>query len=245
MLATALLVLVASEIAVRYGFLQPKQERIEGAPSVIEAAVFSLLALLLAFSYSLAVGRYDTRRAVFIDETNAIGTTYLRAALLDPAATLQMRNDLRKYVGERLDFIRTEDEAPEQADLADDSAKLQNTMWALAMREATRDPRSTTIPLFVSSLNDTIDLSTKERAVLSAHIPDIVMVLLMLLIVATSGMLGAMFARIRQHAVAPRVVYALALAIAIGLVFDLDRPQRGLIRVNLQAMQTLQQSMQR
>lgn len=245
MLATALLVLVASEVAVRYGLRFPQQDRLESPSSVIEAAMFSLLALLLAFSYSLAVGRYDARRAVFIDETNAIGTTYLRTWLLGPSAGSQMRGALQTYVGERLDYIRSEDESPQQAALADDSAKLQRTMWDLATREAVRDPRSTTIPLFVSSLNDTIDLSTKERAALAAHIPDIVIILLVLLILATATMLGSMFARIRQHALAPRIVYALSLAIAIGLVFDLDRPQRGLIRVNLEAMQSLQQSMER
>lgn len=245
MLATALLVLVVSEGAVRYGSLHPEADRMEGPSAVIEASMYSLLALLLAFSYSLAVGRYDARRAVFIDETNSIGTTYLRTQLLDPVAAGQMRSTLREYVRERLDYIRSEDASPEQAVIEDDSAKLQRTMWSLAMQEAARNPRSTMIPLFVSSLNDTIDLSTKERAALAAHIPDIVILLLIGLIVVTAGMLGAMFARIRQHAVAPRVVYALALAIAIGLVFDLDRPQRGLIRVNLEAMQTLQQSMQR
>lgn len=245
MLATALLVLVVSEVAVRYGLRRPKADRMEGPSSVIEASMYSLLALLLAFSYSLAVGRYDARRAVFVDETNSIGTTYLRTALLDPVAAGQMRSALREYVRERLDYITSEDASPEQAAIQDDSAKLQRTMWSLAMREAARNPRSTMVPLFVSSLNDTIDLSTKERAALGAHIPDIVIILLIGLIVVTAGMLGNMFARVRQHAVAPRVVYALALAIAIGLVFDLDRPQRGLIRVNLQAMQTLQQSMQR
>jgi hypothetical protein len=245
MLATALAVLVVSEVAVRYGLRHFKAENMEGPSAVIEASMYSLLALLLAFSYSLAVGRYDARRAVFIDETNSIGTTYLRTQLLDPAAAAQMRAALRDYVRERLDFIRSEDASPEQAAIQDDSATLQRAMWSLAMKEAARDPRSTMIPLFVSSLNETIDLSTKEGAALSAHIPDIVILLLIALIVVTAGMLGTMFARIRQHAVAPRVVYAFALAIAIGLVFDLDRPQRGLIRVNLQAMQTLQQSMQR
>ena len=245
MLATALAVLVVSEVAVRYGLRRPKEDRMEGPSSVVEASMYSLLALLLAFSYSLAVGRYDARRAVFIDETNSIGTTYLRTQLLGPVVAAQMRTLLREYIRERLEYVTSEDASPEQALIQDDSAALQRRMWSLAMKEAARDPRSTMIPLLVSSLNETIDLSTKERAALSAHIPDIVLSLLIGLIVVTAGMLGAMFARIRQHAVAPRVVYALALAIAIGLVFDLDRPQRGLIRVNLQAMQTLQQSMER
>lgn len=245
MLATALLVLVVSEVAVRYGLRRPEAQHMEGPSAVVEASMYSLLALLLAFSYSLAVGRYDSRRAVFVDETNSIGTTYLRTELLDPVTATQMRSALRDYVRERLDYISSEDASPEQAAIQDDSAKLQRTMWSLAMQQAARDPRSTMLPLFVSSLNDTIDLSTKERAALAAHIPDIVIFLLIGLIVVTAGMLGNMFARVRQHAVAPRVVYALALAIAIGLVFDLDRPQRGLIRVNLQAMQALQQSMQR
>lgn len=245
MLATALLVLGVSEAAVRYGLRRPKEDRMEGPSAVIEASMYSLLALLLAFSYSLAVGRYDARRVVFVDETNSIGTTYLRTQLLAPLAAVQIRAALREYVRERLDYISSEDASPEQAKIQDDSAKLQRTMWSLAMKEAAREPRSTMIPLFVSSLNDTIDLSTKEQAALAAHIPDIVILLLIGLMIVTAGMLGAMFARIRQHAVAPRVVYALALAVAIGLVFDLDRPQRGLIRVNLEAMQTLQQSMNR
>jgi hypothetical protein len=197
--------------------------------------------LLVGFSFSLALGRYDARRGTFLREANAIATTFLRTQLLDAKTATEIRSDLRAYVEERLDFARA-DAAPKQRTTADqDSEALQRKMWTAAMHAASRDSRSTMIPLFVSALNDTINLSIEERAVLTNHIPDVVIIWLLLIALIASAMMGYGFGKEGRHAPIFKAVFAAMIALVFGLVLDLDRPQRGIIRVNLSSMQRVQQ----
>ncbi|HEY6325933.1 MAG TPA: hypothetical protein VIW73_05380, partial [Candidatus Cybelea sp.] len=192
------------------------------------------------FSFSLSLGRYDARRGVVVQEANAIGTTFLRTSLLPSSLAAEMRGDLRKYVGRRIEFVLAETDARDRQIATEKSVELQRAMWRLAMAAARRDPRSTTAPLLVASLNETIDLSTEEEAVQEAHIPDIVIIGLVLIILAASSMTGYGFGLQDRHPVLSSVLFAATFAIAIGLVLDLDRPQRGLIQINLAPLQTLQ-----
>jgi hypothetical protein len=111
------------------------------------------------------------------------------------------------------------------------------------MQAANRDPHSTMVPLFIAALNDTINLSTEERVVLTTHIPDIVIVWLLLIAFIASAMMGYGFGRQGKRALIFKVIFAVMVALVFGLVLDLDRPQRGIIRINLAPMQLVEQSM--
>ncbi len=241
MLASFIAIFALSEAGFQLG------SRREGAadgkdPSwLIEGTAFTLLALLLGFSFSMALGRYDARRGTFLREANAIATTFLRAQLLDAKSAATIRADLRAYIEERLDFARA-DAAPQQRATADrDSEVLQRKMWAVAVRAGRLDPRSTMVPLFITTLNDTINLSIEERAVLTNHIPDVVIIWLLLVALIAAVMMGYGFGKEGRHAPIFKAVFAAMVALIFGLILDLDRPQRGLIRVNLASMQRVQQ----
>jgi hypothetical protein len=242
MLLVAILIIAASEGGFQVARAVRRPAGSDAVSAVVQGAVFTLVGLLLAFSFSLSLGRYDARRGVLVREANAIGTTYLRTNLLPAKQASEMRDDLRKYVGERIEFVLAETDAHVRSSATAKSAQLQRAMWALVMTAARRDPRSTTTPLIVASLNDAIDQSTEENAVQEAHIPDIVIVGLVLIILIASSMMGYGFGRQGRHPVFSNVFFAVTFAIAIGLVLDLDRPQRGLIRVNLTPLLTLQDS---
>jgi hypothetical protein len=118
---------------------------------------FTVLALLLGFSFSLALGRYDWRRTALVREAAALGTTYVRVKLPNARDAAAIRADAN----------------PERRAIADaKSSELQRDMWRIVVEAAHRDPRSTIVPLLINELNDTINLSTEEAAVLVAHIPD-------------------------------------------------------------------------
>lgn len=243
MLVSALLIFAISEVGFQFGRRRGPVPDGHDPSTVIQTTAFTLLALLLAFSFSLALGRYDARRGALLRESNAIATSFLRADLLDPADAVRMRGDLRDYVAARLDFARA-DAAPEQRTLINErSFRLQRGMWLLATTAAHRDPRSTTVPLVIAALNDTISLSTEERAVLSSHIPDVVIIWLLLIALIASVMMGYGFGREGKRALVFKAVFAVMVAIVFGLVLDLDRPQRGIVRVNLAPMQSVQQLM--
>jgi hypothetical protein len=242
MLGSALLLVAANELGFRLGRGKGPGLGPQEPSAIVQGAAFTVLALLLGFSFALALGRYDARRSTLLREANAIGTTFLRADLLDAKTASAIRVDLRSYVAQRTAFARA-DSDPQQRLIADNrSAEIQRDMWRLAVSAARRDPRSTIIPLFTASLNDTINLSIEERAVLATHIPDIVIIGLLLIGVIASAMMGYGFGRLGQRAIVFKAAFAVVLAIALGLVLDLDRPQRGLIRVNLTPLQNVQQS---
>ena len=244
MLSAALLIFAMNEAGFQMGRSRGPGKGAQEPSVIVQSAAFTVLALLLGFSFSLAVGRFDSRRAVLVREANAIGATFLRAQLLDPNTTSAARAELRAYVAQRIAFAQA-DADPQQRALADaESSRILRALWTLASGAARGDPRSTEIPLFVASLNDTIALSTEERAVLSAHIPDVVIVGLLLIAFIASALMGYGFGLQGRRALLFKGFFALMLAIAIGLVLDLDRPQRGLIRVNLAPLQNVQAMME-
>lgn len=244
MLFSALLIFATSEVGFRLGERRGNAPEGKDPSWLLEASAYTMLALLLGFSFSMALSRYDARRGTFVREANAIGTAFLRAQLLDLKTRSAIRADLREYVAERLAFARA-DAAPQQRAIADNnSLRLQQHMWNLTAQSAGRDTHSTMVPLFIAALNDVINLSAEERTVLSNHIPDVVIFWLLLIALIASAMMGYGFGREGRRALVVKAVFAVMVALVLGLVVDLDRPQRGIIRVNLSSMQRVQQSME-
>jgi len=207
---------------------------------VIQASAFALVGLLLGFSFSLAVARYDQRRSVTVREANAIGTTALRAQFLDPSLAGPMLNALRSYVQARIDFAAAT--APGARDEPSRrSAMLQTQMWAMAVRAARHDPYSVEDMLFVQTLNNTIDLSSEQAAALNGTIPGSVLAIVIAVMLLAAALLGANYGRSGRLGVAAYSVFAAMLALTVATIIDLDRPQSGFIRVPLDSLVQTQQ----
>ncbi len=243
MLVSALLIFAMSEVGFRLGRERGPVQNGRDPSILVQTSAFTLLALLLGFSFSLALNRYDARRSALLREANAINTAFLRAQLLDTGVASAERADLRVYIDERLAYAQN-DADPKLRQMADaKSAELQRGMWRLGAEAARKDPHSTLVPLFVNALNDAVALSREEAAILNAHIPDVVVVGLLIIALIASAMMGYGFGREGKRALVFKAIFAVMVALVFGLVLDLDRPQRGLIRVSLGPMQAVQQLM--
>lgn len=220
-----------------FGFLLAKRSRDEGktTPSAagIQAAMFTIVGLLLAFCFSLALGRFDARRAAVVTEANAIGTTILRTELLDDATAPRMRAFLKEYLEQRIVFVASDadEQTRARSDLA--TTALQREMWSLTADVARRNDRSTELPLFITSLNGTIDASNLQAGVTTAHIPDAVTGTLIIIVLIAVGVLGFNTGKMGERSIGPMLLLAVTLGLVIGIILDLDHPQRGLIQVNL------------
>ncbi len=241
LVAVAALILLMSELGFLLG--RKAETAADQQTGVVQAAAFTLVGLLLAFSFSMALGRFDSRRAITLQEANSIGTTALRSGLLEAKTAVAMRDDLHQYASARIAFASADADPQSRARADARSIKLQGAMWRLATREARLDPRSTTVPLLIQSLNETIDLSSDQAAVLTSHIPDLVLVVLVLIALIAAVLMGIGFGRNHHRGTASRAMFAVMLALAIGLIIDLDRPQRGLIRVSLEPLRAVQRSL--
>jgi hypothetical protein len=203
-------------------------------------ASLALLAFLLAFTFGFAASRLETRRTILLDEVNAIGTTFLRAGALPDADAAQARAWLRAYVDGRLEAVRS----GELEVGIREWEQLQKRMWESAVALARANPTSISVGLYMQALNEMIDLHTKRlnesvRVRISLTIWAalyVVTVIAMLEMGYQTGLSGR-----RRPLSVP--AFALAFAVVIYLIADLDRPQAGLIRVSQQPLVELRQSM--
>jgi hypothetical protein len=198
--------------------------------AALQAALLGIVGLLLAFGLSMAVGRYETRRAAVVDDANTIGTTYLRAqTLAEPERTRSLRL-LRAYLGTSIRLSNSVPRSGAASSAIADGQHLQRQLWALAGASLASAPQDTAPRLYVESLNEMIDQQTVRVAALNNRVPPAVLALEVIGAAFALGLLGVYLAIVGRGVLT--VVLAAALVILLLLVtFDLDRPTRGLIRV--------------
>ncbi len=197
----------------------------------IDGAVFGLMGLLIAFTFSGAANRFDSRRQLIIEETNAIGTAYLRLDLLPVDKRESLREQFRKYVDLRLETYRKlPDIAAVKAELAR-TTDMQREIWTAAVAASKSESSQTPSILLLPALNQMIDITTTRLMVAYMHPPIIVFVMLVILallcgLLAGYGMVGG---RTRDW---PHIIgFALILAMTVFVILDIEYPRLGLIRV--------------
>ena len=217
----------------------PEHENPASAGAMASASL-ALLAFLLAFTFSFAASRLETRRTVLLDEVNAIGTTYLRAATLPEPERTQARGLLREYVDTRLEAASTGrlDAALQHSEV------LQARLWDSAAELAARNPTSIVVGLYLQTLNETIDLHAKRlNEGLRVRIPSIVWAVLFALTVLSMVEMGYQNGLSEKRRPLAVPAFALGFSLVILLIADLDRPQAGWVRVSQQPMLELRASM--
>ncbi len=244
-LALFLALVLIAQVGYRWGrYRRPQEGDNDRAQlSILQSSVLGVLALLLGFTFSMALSRYETRVSLVVQESDAIGTTSLRTKMLPEPFRQTAAAAVRQYLDVRISLY---DEASLYAVLADDEAKehaLQNQLWSVAVGAAQQDPHSIPIGLFIATLNDAIDLQAKRDAAARNHVPESALVLLMLVAACAMGLVGFGYGWSGQRQVGQVVVIAVVIALVILIIIDLDRPRRGFIRVGQRSTMTLAESL--
>lgn len=240
-----ILMILFNEIGFRIGrFIQNRTDtEIKTLTGAIQASILGLLALLLGFTFSMSMQRYDNRSQALIAEANAIGTALLRTQLLperyqnEAAHLLQTYVDLRIAMG-KIDLTKLE----ERKEYNTKISRLQNDLWSIAVHAAEMDPRPVTSGAFITSLNEVIDSQGRRNALLEMHVPDVVLFLLFIVFIASGGILGYSSGLSGKRVVAPTIMVSFLIALIVFIIIDLDRPKRGLIQVNQNSMLMLKQN---
>jgi hypothetical protein len=211
--------------------------------AAVQTALLGFMGLVLAFGLSLAVGRYESRRAATVSETNAIGTTYLRAqTLAEPVRTRSLER-LVRYTDSR---VRLSSAVPtsDQAKAAEvEGEGIERQLWALAGQALDAAPTATAPRLYVDSLNEMIDMDTVRVAALNNRVPGPVLVLQVLGAGVALGLLG-LHLGLLGRGVLPVLLAAGLVSLMLLAIFDLDRPARGLIRIPSTSLTGLRASME-
>jgi hypothetical protein len=202
-------------------------------------ALLGLLAFTVAFTFSMAAGRFDTRKQLVLDESNAVGTTYLRAALLPPKEGLEIRRLLREYVDVRLGASRQT-----MHEVTSRSENLHAALWEQTKLLAHEDMDSEIRSLFISSLNELIDLHQSRKTVaLQYRIPGTVWLVLYFLTLLSMIAVGYQGGMAGSRRLRGSPVLAAAFALMLFMISDLDRATEGFLRVSQQPLVDVQQSM--
>ena len=222
--------------------LRNRGETLSEPFGVLQAAMLGIVALLLAFGLSLAIGRYETRKVAVVDDANTIGTTYLRAQTLAEPVRTRSLDLLRRYTDAA---IQISHEVPDSAGFRrTDAAQgvLQRQLWGLAGQALDDAPIASAPRLYVDSLNAMIDQQAVRVAVLNNRVPNTVLWLEAIASAVALGLLALYLSLLGRGMVAV-LAAAVLVATLLYVTFDLDRPTRGLVNVPDTALTSLRASM--
>jgi uncharacterized membrane protein len=212
-------------------------ERSDGEGYLL-SAVLALLGLLIAFTFSLAIARFDARRELVVNEGNAIGTAWLRAGLAGGAEGAAFQHAVADYTDVRLGLSRGAD--PAKVEVA--TSASQTIVWSHVKNAiaGTPPPVAATI---ITATTEMFDAASSRKAERAARIPAQVLLVLVLYAVAAATIVGyVMRAGGRRHRAITLILFFL-LTLALTLILDLDRPTSGAITVSQQPMLDVRASM--
>ena len=223
---SALILLPAIVILFELGRRFHARRKTETVSAAVEGAVFGLFGLLLAFTFSGAMTRYDAHRTLLIEEVNDIGVAYMRLDLLAPGSQPALRQLFRDYTTSRLHLFDNV-----ERDIPPDTLRLQQQIWKQAvLASAAPGASPDAAKLLLPAINAMVDITATRQNAFHLHPPSIVFLLLFGLSCVCAFMAGS-----SVSSAGPNWYYALALAITVTLTIyatlEIEHPDRGLIRL--------------
>jgi hypothetical protein len=199
--------------------------------SAIEASLFALLGLLVAFTMSAAQDRLDARRRLAVDEANAIGTAYLRLDLLPDTARPPVRDEVREYVEARIAFYDNLFDLGTAQAQHRRSLQLQQQIWRDVLLAASRTEDTAARMLLVPAVNQMIDLTTARDFALRTHVPLAILNLLVLLAFACAFFAGVGMAKNRRVSRLHVLAFASIMAVTAYVILNVEFPRAGFVRL--------------
>jgi hypothetical protein len=227
------LMLLALELGYRAGRrAQDAGASRKAGTGVVQASVFGLLGLMLAFAYGGAATRLQVRRQQIVEEANAIGTAYLRISLLPREKQSALREKFRVYLDTRLSVYRAlPDIAKAEAQLAR-AAEMQLAIWEDAIIATAGPGNERAVLLFLPAVNSMIDITTARTVAGKTHIPTIALILLIGLAVLSAVLAGYAMSDATPRNWLHMIGFALVISLTVYVILDLEYPRIGLIRLD-------------
>lgn len=206
--------------------------------NIVLTSTLTLLGLIIGFTFSMAIGRYDARKIYEATEANVIGTEYVRAGLLGPADAERAQDLLKKYLAERVLFYTARD-ARQLPEVNARTAQLQEQLWSVVQGAATKNPSPITM-LVTSGMNEVLDSAGYTQAAWLDRVPTSAWGLMIIIAVCCNLLVGY-GARGKRPLLL--IVLPFVLSVAFLLIADIDSPRSGIIRVRPENLMSLSQSL--
>lgn len=210
---------------------------------VVTGGILSILGLLLGFTMSMAVTRFEARKQLVLDEANAIGTSYLRTSLLPAPASAEIANLLREYIAVRLEYADVIDDLDRLQATRKQAVRLQNEFWNLAVDSGLKEPSPVKAGLLLQSLNEVIDLEAARWMAIQNRVPPTVIYVNCVVALFGTILVGYGFGREGQRQALSTTMLVLAITVILAVIVDLNQPRQGLIKGSQQPMVDLQREL--
>jgi len=232
------LLLVACEIGYRLGLaLQSPPDSLRALMTGIGGAMLGLLGLLLGFSLSMAIARWDDRRDIIIQEANAIGTLSLRAELLGDPLNAELGEALNAYTQARIALGGPRNHPDVLVAARNESEELHALIWSVVKRANVPSTTNATLASLINSANEVIDLHELRLAALQNHLPSPLFFVLLTLASFSVGFIAWGFGAASHRGRTPMILLAILIGAVLLLIMDVNRPQRGMIVVGVASLE--------
>lgn len=196
----------------------------------ISSTLLGLLALILAFSFSMANSRFDSRRSLALEEANIIGTVFLRMELFPDSIQNGLKSNLKAYVEERIAFVEAGTDMDQIIIHYYKADDLGKSIWRQVVDYSKIDPTLVKTSEIIPALNEMIDITTSRRAAGEANIPNSIQWFLIVLCIASTFLLGYETKNAFDWIIV--LCFSLLLSLTVFSIFDLDRPRSGLVTLD-------------
>jgi hypothetical protein len=207
---------------------------------IIQTATLTLLGLIIGFTFSMAIARYDLRQTYEEAEANAIGTEFLRADLLPNKTAESVKGLLNEYLDQRILFYSKQDQETAKQ-ITQRTTELENALWNELLPIA-RTQQSATIALVVSGMNDLINSQGFTQAAWWNRIPNAAWWLMAAIAIGANILVG-FGARNFKRNLGLFMIFPVMIAISFFLIADIDSPRGGVIRIEPRNLIELKQLM--
>lgn len=196
---------------------------------MIRTAILALVTFLVGFSFAAAGSRYIDRQDMIVKETNAIGTSWLRAQLLPEPQRSRLQAELRQYALDRLELLKAFDPGTAQP-LLGRAGETQKRIWQAGIEGVGTDREFANFML--PPLNDVIDIHAEHLSAARRHIPRAILVVIVVTAAIGMGMIGYDNGLVRKRYFLLSGAFAVVSAAALWMTIDLDRPRHGFVRAS-------------
>ena len=235
---------VASEIGYRAGTRKrgmPESDR--SLMSGTGAAMLGMLGLLLGFTLAMAIGRWDERRDIIVHESNAIGTLWLRAGLLEEPVRDELRETLGEYTETRIVLGGSRDDLETWRAARVKSEMLHAQIWSAIERANSPGLSPAILSSLITAANELIDIHEMRLASIENYLPVSLLLLLLGVAAVATSFLAWSFGAGTHGSRKAILMLGLLIAAVLLLIMDLNRPQRGMIDVGVETLERVQKSM--
>ena len=232
----AILILLVILISTFIGNIVGKPKKSKGEDltelSSLFSSFFGLLFLILAFTFGMSINRYDTRRQIIIQESNAISTALLRADLYVEKERLLFRNDFKQYIETRINYFKVGVNAKKREQLNILTRSISHKLWTRASRLSHNYSNTDASRQMIPALNEMFDITTTRTAAENAKIPDSIIWLLFILTFIASFFSGYSSSFKGGTDWFANFGFGVMISLTFLFILDLDRPYRGFVTLD-------------